>query len=139
MISDALGPLMTFARDTSVLRILGTSPVNKFLQLLRSSIIHRKKYQMLADMAKHAMEEVIRMIPPHWGNWASCIRKFRAHTHFDRNGLIATANILQTPEIVTPRGLAAAPKPRIEATARTNDKAAQPPRTMAGGAMLRGR
>ena len=101
-IREAIGPLITFEWDTSVLRIYGAKRVNYFLQLLRSSILPRKDYAVLANLVKGSMKEVICLIPPRWDNWASCIRKFRAQSQVNWGDMIIMANVLRTHDIDTP-------------------------------------
>ena len=121
-IREALGPLLTFEWDTSVLRISGTKGVNDFLKLLRNSILPRKDYEVLASMVKGSMREVMERIPPHWDVWAGCIRKYRVHTHVSWDDLIETVSALRTHDIDTPWDLAGVPKPRIESLALMNKK-----------------
>ena len=72
------------------------------------------------------MKDVIFLIPPRWGTWASFIRKFRAHAHINWGDLVATVNIIRTHDIDTPWDLARVPKPRIEPIALTYEKTAIP-------------
>ena len=71
LIREAIGPLMTFEWDTSVLRIFGAKRVNDCLQLLRNSILHPNDYAAMANLPNGSTKEVICVITPHWDTWAS--------------------------------------------------------------------
>ena len=122
LIREAIGPLMTFDWDTSVLRIFGAGRVNNFLQLLRSTILPQKDYAALDNLVKGSTKGFIFSIPPDWDTWAICVRKFRAQAHIDWGNLITIANVLRTHDIDTPCDLAMVHKPRIEPRELTNDK-----------------
>ena len=116
---DSLFPLVTFGRDTLVIRKVGSAPLNKFLQNLRNAGIPQTGYVQLKNAILNGLRELVEDIPRHWRLWAACSREFRLFETATWGELSNLIRLLQLDHFDAPGLLAGATKPRVASWSTT--------------------